>query len=98
MVSAITAEHATEGFTAMKLAISSAVAARNNYDNHKGQLYTEAVDADSEYARALRRDELALNVPPCEKRSIKTSHTWHRPHRLGNVLLLKKFQKGKERG
>ena len=48
MVSAITAEHATEGFTAMKLAISSAVAARNNYDNHKGQLYTEAVDADSE--------------------------------------------------
>ena len=91
-------EHATEGFTAMKLAISSAVAARNNYDNHKGQLYTEAVDADSEYARALRRDELALNVPPCEKRSIKTSHTWHRPHRLGNVLLLKKFQKGKERG
>lgn len=59
---------------------------------------SEAVDADSKYARALRRDELALNDPPCEKRSIKTSHACHRPHRLGNVLLLKKFQKGKERG
>ncbi|CAL1157114.1 unnamed protein product [Cladocopium goreaui] len=75
MVSAITAEHATEGFTAMKLVLSSAVAAKNMTVTRDGftpnqrlfgaevkfpslteenvkPSFAEALDAESEYARA----------------------------------------------
>ena len=77
MISAITAEHNSEGFNAMKLVISSAVAAKNmtvtkdgftpnqrlygseikfpslTEDNAKPS-FAEALDAESEYARAHR--------------------------------------------
>eukprot|EP00435_Cladocopium_sp_Y103_P029625 s3192_g7.t1 len=77
MVSAITAEHVSEGFSAMKLVISSAVAAKNmtvtkdgftpnqrlfgseikfpslTEDNAKPS-FAEALDAESDYARAHR--------------------------------------------
>ena len=75
MVSAITAEHTTEGFTAMKLVLSSAVAAKNMTVTRDGftpnqrlfgaevkfpsltedsakPSFAEALDSESEYARA----------------------------------------------